>query len=131
MEDELNHTGKSFYDLEVWKKSRMVRNEILQLVTSFPVEEKYRLADQLTRSVRSIAACIAEGHGRYTLKDQIHYCIMARGSVSESLNHLIDAFDQGYINDDILKKNKDKLTEIYKMLNGYIAYLKKNNALKK
>ena len=53
------------------------------------------MTDQVKRSVRSINANIAEGHGRFTYPDQIHFCIMARGSLSETINHLIDALDEG------------------------------------
>jgi len=55
----------AFTDLEVWKKSRLLRNSITELVKSFPVEEKYRLTDQIIRSSDSIGNNIAEGHGRF------------------------------------------------------------------
>lgn len=84
---------QSFTELEVWKKSRMLKNEIKELIDNFPIEEKYRLIDQIIRSSRGISAAIAEGHGRYTYKDQLHFCIIARGSLSETYNHFIDAFD--------------------------------------
>jgi four helix bundle protein len=66
------HDGahKSFTELEVWKKARGLKNELLELTQSFPSEEKFRLADQIIRSSRSINAVIAEGHGRYTYKDR-------------------------------------------------------------
>ena len=54
-----------FTDLEVWKKSRLLRNVITDLVKTFPAEEKYRLTDQIIRSSRSIGNNIAEGHGRF------------------------------------------------------------------
>ena len=69
---------------------------------------------------------IAEGHGRYTFKDQLHFCIIARGSLSETYNHLIDALDCNYITQEQLNCYKNKIDEIERLLNGYIAYLKKN-----
>lgn len=84
---------QSFEELVVWKKARELKSEIFELVKTFPCEEKYRLIDQLVRSSRSINAQIAEGHGRRTNKDKIKFCIQSRGSLSETLNHLIDAFD--------------------------------------
>jgi four helix bundle protein len=74
---------QSFTELEVWKKARVFKNEIKELTGIFPAEEKFRLTDQLIRSSRGINATIAEGHGRYTFKDQHHFCIIARGSLSE------------------------------------------------
>jgi four helix bundle protein len=60
---------KAFMDLEVWKKSRLLRNDISVLTKSFPSEEKYRLNDQIIRSSRSVGNNIAEGHGRYHYAD--------------------------------------------------------------
>lgn len=74
---------QSFTELEVWKKARGFKNEIKELTDSFPAHEKFRLTDQLIRSSRGITATIAEGHGRYTFKGQLHFCIIARGSLSE------------------------------------------------
>lgn len=121
-----DNAHKSFTELEVWKKARVLKNDIKELTESFPAEEKYRLVDQVIRSSRSINAAIAEGHGRYTFKDQIHYCIIARGSLSETYNHLIDALDCKYINDQQLYTFKIKIDETERLLNGYIAYLRKN-----
>ena len=124
-EDQPKNTGRAFYDLDVWKKSRELRNNILELIAHFPSVEKFGLSDQMKRAARSISACIAEGHGRFTFKDQIHFCIIARGSSSELLNHLIDAYDQKYISKEILHEYQLRVEEMQKMLNGYIGYLRK------
>ena len=121
-----DNSHQSFTDLEVWKKTREFKNEIFNLVKSFPSEEKYRLVDQLIRCSRSINANISEGHGRFTYKDQLHFCIQSRGSLSETYNHLIDAFDCGYITREQLNSLKVKIDEVGKMLNGYITWLRKN-----
>lgn len=108
------------------KKAREFKNEIQELVKRFPPEEKFKLTDQLLRSSRSITSNISEGHGRYSYKDQIHFCIQARGSLSESYNHLLDAFDCNYITENELNHFKNIIDEIGKLLNGYISFLRKN-----
>ncbi len=120
------NSHKSFTELEAWKKARVLKNEIKELSESFPAEEKYRLTDQIIRSSRGINAAVAEGHGRYTFKDQLHFCIIARGSLSETYNYFIDAFDCKYITEDQLNYFKNKIEEVERLLNGYIAYLRKN-----
>ena len=115
----------SFSELEVWKKARLLKKEIWDLTKTFPPEEKFRLCDQIIRSSRSITATIAEGHGRFTFKDQLHFCIIARGSLSESYNHLIDAFDCKYIDREKLCYFKNKIDEVRRLLNGYITFLRK------
>ncbi len=114
---------QSFEDLEVWKESRELKNELFQLVKTFPQDEKYRLADQLLRSSRSINSQLAEGHGRKTIPDRLKYCIQARGSLSETLNHLIDAFDCNYINEQQLQYFRGRIMIVEKLLNGYVTYL--------
>ena len=44
--------GFTFEDLDVWKKARVMRNQISKLVKIFPKEEKYRLSDQMIRASR-------------------------------------------------------------------------------
>ena len=89
--------SKSYTDLEVWKKMRLLKIKIENIAKSFPGEEKFRLTDQIIRSARSVNSSVAEGHGRYTFPDRIHFCIIARGSLGETYNHLIDAYDCTYI----------------------------------
>src|SRR6185503_3780832 len=113
-----------FEQLELWKKTRDFKNEISIEARKWPSEEKFRLADQIIRSVRSINALLAEGHGRFTFADQLHFCIQSRGSLSETVNHLIDAFDEKYITEEKLNYCKIKAKEIERMLNGYINYLR-------
>jgi len=117
---------QNFEDLEVWKKSRALKNEIFETVKTFPSEEKFRLTDQLIRSSRSVTTQIAEGHGRRTFPDRIRFCIIARGSLSETLNHFIDAVDCKYITDEQLLYYRNKIDEMERLLNGYINYLEKN-----
>jgi len=118
---------QNFEELELWKKARIMKNELFDLVKQFPSEEKFRLIDQTIRSSRSINTQVAQGHGRRTFPDRIRFCVIARGSLSETLNHLIDAFDCNYINDQQLEYFRIKITEIEKLLNGYISWLEKQS----
>lgn len=61
---------------------------VFEMVKSFPKEEKFRLSDQLIRSTRKCPANIAEGHGRYHWQENIQYNRIARGSLTESIDHL-------------------------------------------
>lgn len=115
---------RAFTDLEVWKKSRLLRNAIFELTKTFPGEEKYRLADQIIRASRSIGNNIAESHGRYHYIDAAKFLINARGSAAEVIDHLIIAFDLAYIDKQTFIKLRDDCEECMKMINGYINFLK-------
>jgi len=121
-----------FEQLELWKKAREFKNEVAKEARTWPAEEKFKLTDQVIRSSRSINALLSEGHGRFTFADQLHFCVQARGSLSETVNHLIDAFDEEYISEETLNYYKTKAKEIERLLNGYINYLRgKRDADKK
>jgi four helix bundle protein len=122
----MEEKNQSFTELDVWKKARVLKNELKELADKFPVEEKYRLTDQLIRSSRSITANISEGHGRFTYKDQLHFCIQARGSLAETHNHLIDALDCKYISQEQFNHYKLMIDETGRLLNGYITFLRNN-----
>src|ERR1700743_2836228 len=119
----------SFKELEVWKKSRILRNSITELVKSFPADEKYRLTDQIIRSSRSIGNNIAEGHGRFHYVDSKKFFTNARGSASETIDHLIIALDEGYIDQITFENLQAKCEECMRLINGYINYLKQQSTV--
>jgi len=119
-----NFTG-GFRELEVWKEAREFRKNISSVVKAFPDYEKYKLSDQLIRASRSITANISEGYGRFHYQENIQFCRQARGSLMECLDHLICALDEKYINQTTFDKFENHYDKILRMLNGYIAYLKK------
>lgn len=82
------------------------------------------MTDQIIRSSRSVGNNISEGHGRFHYQDNIRFCIMARGSLSETLDHLIIALDEKIIDEDVLLSFQTEYESCLKLLNGYIQYLK-------
>ncbi len=108
------------------EKGQRAKKEIRELTLFFHFEEKFKLTDQLIRSSSSVNAIFADSRGRYTFKDQLHYCIMARGFLSETYNYLFDVPDCNYINDERLNYYKSKIDEAERLLNGYISYLRKH-----
>ena len=115
----------SFTDLEVWKKARVLRNNLAELTKRFLSEEKYRLSDQMIRSSRSIGNNIADGHGRFHFADEAKFFINARGSAAETIDHLIVALDNNLIDENTFNSFKNDCEECMKMINGYINYLRK------
>lgn len=116
---------RTFEELEVWKKAREVRLFIQKVMKKFPPEEKYALAIQIRKSSRSITNNIAEGYGRFFYQENIQFCRISRGSLSESLDHMIVAFDEAYISESELKDFRVLHDDCLKFLNGYIYYLQK------
>ncbi|MBK9600556.1 MAG: four helix bundle protein [Anaerolineales bacterium] len=113
--------------LKVWERAKDFAVKIYkQVLPLLPQEEKWSLNQQIRRSSTSISANIAEGHGRFYYQDNVRFCYNARGSLEETLSHLIVCFEAGLIAETVYKELESEGEEIEKMLNGYIAFLKKS-----
>jgi len=116
---------RSFEELECWKQSRVLRNFVKDvLIPKFPEDEKYGLKSQIRRSSRSVGNNISEGYGRYNFQENIQFCRIARGSLEETLDHGIVAFDENYITEEDLAELRDIHKKSLLILNGYIKYLR-------
>ena len=114
-----------FESLEVWKEARIFRKMIIATCQQIPIEERFRLIDQIKRSSRSVTANIAEGYGRFHYLDNSKFCRDARGSLNETLDHLTVAYDEQYISIETLLDIRSQFEKTLKLLNGYIGYLKR------
>ena len=55
---------KDHKDLDVWKQSMVLAEQVYTLTKEFPFDEKYGLISQMKRAVVSIPSNIAEGAAR-------------------------------------------------------------------
>jgi four helix bundle protein len=116
---------KDYKELDVWKKTRILVSFIYKLTQQFPKEEIYGLTSQMRRSAISGSSNTAEGIGRLTLGETIHFLGMARGSLFELETQTILSFDLGYINESELNEALTLIEECKKLNNGFTAYKKK------
>ena len=118
---------QSLKKLQVWVRAKDFGLKIYkQVLPSLPPEEKWNLNQQLRRSSLSISANIAEGHGRFYYQENVRFCYNARGSLQETLSHLIFSFEMEFIPAVLYNELEVEGEEIEKMLNGYIGFLKKS-----
>ncbi len=108
----------SFETLEVYDKARNLVKEVYLLQNSFPKEERYALGDQIRRAAVSITANLAEGSGRKSLREKIHFIEISFGSMMEVFCELQTACDLGYIKEEQLDDLRPLFTDIAKMLSG-------------
>ena len=108
----------SFENLEVYGKIRNLIKDVYSLQKNFPKEERYGLGDQLRRAVVSVSANLAEGSGRNSLKEKMHYVEISYGSLMEVFCELQTACDLEYITSDQFNSLRPQITDIAKMLSG-------------
>ncbi|MGI9174065.1 MAG: four helix bundle protein [Rhodothermales bacterium] len=115
----------SYRDLEVWQRGMDLVESIYTLTKPFPADERFGLTAQLRRAAIAIPSNIAEGWGRGTRKDYVHFLRIARSSLLEVETQIIVAHRLGYITEDALN-NALAETEIEsRMLLALIRALEK------
>ncbi len=115
----------NYTELDVWKVSRQLVKFVYQLTQSFPREEMYVLTNQIRRCAISVPSNIAEGIGRQSNKETIHFLHIAKGSLNEVETQIYLAHDLEYISVEELNDILQKLISNKKLLNGFINYYKK------
>lgn len=108
----------TFEKLRVWQEARSWVKEILELTQKFPAEEKYGLSRQLNRAAVSVTANLAEGSSRISAKDQAHFSQLAYSSLMESSCLLLLAGDQGWIDEDLLGQQRQKIQSPSSQINA-------------
>ena len=114
-----------YIKLEVWIETRKLANIIYDASKQFPKEELFGLTNQMRRCAVSVPSNIAEGCGRQTTKDTIHFLHISRGSLYELETQCYLAFDQKYLDENNFNIIFNQVQLSKKLLNGFINYYKK------
>lgn len=115
----------SYRNLEAWKVSIDIAKEIYIAVKHLPSEERYGISDQMRRAAVSIASNIAEGQGRNSIKEFIHFLSIARGSVAELETQLILCIELGMLHKEMVYHIFDVLDKEGRMITSLISSLEK------
>lgn len=116
----------SFENLRVYKAARELVKSIYLVQNKFPKEERYALGDQVRRAAVSITANLAEGSGRQSVKEKIHFIEIAFGSMTEVFCELQIACDLNYIKTEEFDALRPQFTDVAKMLSGLRNTLQKH-----
>jgi four helix bundle protein len=116
---------KSYKDLIVWQKSILLVKSIYILTDSFPNSENFILSQQIKRSAISIPSNIAEGWGRNSSGNYIHFLKIATGSLCELETQLIIAVELNFTSTPKIEHLIGLIEEISKMLKSLINTIEK------
>jgi four helix bundle protein len=114
-----------YRELIVWQKAMNLVEALYRATNSFPKAEIYGLTSQIRRAAVSIPSNIAEGQGRSTTRDFLHYLSMSQGSLMEVETQITIAQRLGYVEKQQETALLDATAEVGRLLNGL------NNALNK
>jgi len=122
MERAMRSTS-SFRDLEVWRESMTLVEEIYTLSKGFPSEERFGLTSQFRRAAVSIPSNIGEGARRKRRKAFLHHLDIAMGSQGEVDVQLELAMRLAFCTAEKRALIQQRVDRIGRMLNGLISSL--------
>jgi len=120
-------TIKRFEDLESWQESRKFVSYIYSLTNNDRFKRDFELVKQIRGSAVSSMANIAEGFHRNSNKEFMRFLDYSRASIAETISHLYVALDQKYIDKPEIDNAKRVADIVWKKVNNFISYLKKDS----
>ena len=116
-------TVTSYRDLIAWQKAMDVVTDVYRITESFPTREQFGLTNQARRAAVSVPSNIAEGQGRGTTKDYIHFLHISRGSLQELETQLMLAQRLGYQEASKIEPLLTRTAEVSRIISGLINSL--------
>lgn len=118
---------RDYRKYDVWEKAHeLVLFVYKELLPCFPNSEQYDLPSQMKRAAYSIPMNIAEGCGRNSDKDFLHFLDIALGSVHELEYVSFLAFDLKYLDSQKQEGLFLRLNEVKAKLINLIKAIRKN-----
>ncbi|UPZ16924.1 four helix bundle protein [Flavobacterium humidisoli] len=114
---------KSFEEINSWQKSRIFNKKIYLITENSNFKKDFDFVRQIRRASLSISSNIAEGFERNTDKEFVYFLHVAKASAGEVRSQLYLAFDLEYIIKEEFEMLLESITEISKLLSGFIKYL--------
>jgi len=114
-----------YTQLEVWTEARRLTTIIYTQTAIFPSEERFGLVAQMRRSAVSVLSNIAEGCGRRTNKDTLHFLHIARGSLYELEAQCFISLDLHFFSNDAFDSTTIQILLLKRLLSGFINYFRK------
>ena len=108
----------NYKNLKIWNLGIEIVDDVFELLSEFPKDEKYGLTSQISRCSISIPSNIAEGSSR-TDKSFSHFLDISLGSSFELETQLIIAQKRNYLSETQLKSIEEKIQEFQKMTMGF------------
>ena len=99
---------------------------VYRLTVRFPREEKFGLTSQIRRAAVSVPSNIAEGQGRFTTGEFLHFLSIAHGSLREVETQVLIAQRLKYIDAQLTLEFMNLAAEVGRLINGLANSLSPN-----
>ena len=103
----------------VWQKAMVLAKDVYSVTVNYPKSKTYGLVSQMRRCVVSIPSNIAEGYGRATNRDLVHFLYISLGSSNELETQLLLSQTFGYLTE----KDANMLLQLNEQVNKMLSSL--------
>jgi four helix bundle protein len=110
-------------NLKIYQMAERLEIVVHKMTKVFPSDELYRSIDQIRRSSASVSNNIAEGYNRYSYKEKIRSCVIAKGEAEETKRNIIRSAKKEFLNTNDADIIADQYTDLIKAISGYINFL--------
>ena len=111
-------TQETYKELLAWQKSMDLVTDIYEATRDFPKSEVYGLAMQLRRASVSIPSNIAEGQGRRSINEFLHFLSIGYGSLRETETQLLISERLGFVKKPQLNALLEQAAQVGRLING-------------
>jgi four helix bundle protein len=109
---------KNYTELIAWQKVMELTHYIYKATKEFPTEERFGLKVQMRRAGVSVPSNIAEGQGRNSTPEFLHFLSIAHGSVREIETQVRISGKLGYLREEMVTHLMNLASEAGRLIKG-------------
>ncbi len=116
-----------FTELVAWQLANRLKLAVYDLTARPAVARDFKYCDQIRDSASSVPSNVAEGFARYSHRDFARFVVIAKGSLMETQNHLIDGVARRHMNDGEFRTLWQLSEQTLGAVTGLLTYLQRTD----
>ena len=117
-----------FEDLECWRLANELKVGVYELIETSTAKRDFKFRDQLMDSVSSGTTNLSEAFGYYRHRESARYARIAKASLTETDNHLLDGVDRRHWTTERVAPLRTLAKRAIRSTTGWIRYLESSEA---
>ena len=109
----------NFKELRVWQLAMDIVDDVYLITSNFPSKEQFGLTQQVRKSAVSVPSNIAEGCGRGTNPQLVHFLDIAQGSSFELETQVFISIRQKFCKAEEMEPIIKRISEVQRMIDGF------------
>ncbi len=118
---------ETFEDLEIWRLSREICNDVWQIIENTPLKKDFKLKEQINASSGSTMDNISERFERGGNREFYQFLSIAKASCGETRSQLYRCYDRNYIDEKTFKSISEKTILNSKKISSFMTYIKNSD----